>query len=1253
MKQKLNILDLKSVVSELQKLIGLRLQNIYDISERIFQFKFSASGRKEYLLVESGSRIHLTCYVRETATLPSQFCAKLRKHLKSKRLVSLKQINTDRIVYFGFGGGSEAIESFKPYYYLIFEFYAAGNILLTDSDMKILSLLRFVRPGAMHQQFSVGQLYQITPALSQNRQIEKMTKDALLSLIKALKDKYLSLNEESISEKMLLPASFKRTSKKEKKPRELPLKKLVSWELSNYGNALIEHIIRDANIDPDMKIDEFYRNIETINLDHLLLSFQKADDLIKKCEEGFVTGYIVQKIESKTKFNLNDITEESAPDSTRIYIDFNPFIPKQYSNNPNYSIIAFDNGYNSCIDKYFSSLESQKFDMKLKNQEDIAYRRLQITKEEHQKKIDDLQEFQSICIKKAKAIEKNQEIVDETIKAVNTCILQSMDWEDIAKLIKTEKEYGNPAAEIILLPLKLDSNTITIKLPCSYSNDSIYGDDLVSDLLNNQRDQMETLNIDIKLSLNAWTNARDYYEKKKAASIKEEKTIAASSKALKNAERKIKSDLKRNTAQEKKKIVPMRNLQWFEKFLWFISSDGYLVLAGHDLLQNRILIQNHFSKNDIYVHADLEDAAVVIIKNTLDLSFIPPSTLNQAGAFSIAKSNAWTNKIVTSAWWVYYDQVLKIEDECSTTGTFTIQGKKNFLPPSQLILGYGILWTIDEVSKTRRFENKLSRNNENDLLVHMISNEEVISVAEEIADFSFNDKEQKISINNLKINGDNFDKSNNCENLSINLKDTLTETIQKVKNEDKYDIEEYVEPLVSNNQIISDICASYEKIRKKRISIKERRDMKNMRIKKTQLSEHNEKTNQDFKEYDIDCNQNNLNSEQIYPSKLNERNTSLLSTSVRGKKGKLKKIMLKYADQDEDDRALRMELLGSNKPSKKKEKLEDKNKKKVVIDKNVKKLSQKSNCNNKQTILQNDFEKKNIFLQKKENFHIFNNKKDYEINLDSFISFPLPDDILIEAIPVCAPYSSMAKYKYKIKLQPGSTKKGKAIRSILAYWDSLPVDPYLSDKEKAFPKEKELIHSLRDSELLSPLCVSSLDSTGNRLFAKYCQSPHEIPQAGYVHPNLYPTVKEQRIFEKGLWEKTKKTNNDVILYENHTVVYKSSVDITIYVIGGQDENELILYEVLTTLKDTLEMLFKMLIDKHVLLENYDLLSLAVNEICDDGIIVETEPSVIVSRISRPSFSDGIVQVDLSEKGLINAYQMAKEKLAERILKGNI
>lgn len=60
-----------------------------------------------------------------------------------------------------------------------------------------------------------------------------------------------------------------------------------------------------------------------------------------------------------------------------------------------------------------------------------------------------------------------------------------MDWNDIAKLIENEKEYGNPAAEIISLPLKLNTNIITVKLNSPYLDDN--KQDEVSDLSNNQK----------------------------------------------------------------------------------------------------------------------------------------------------------------------------------------------------------------------------------------------------------------------------------------------------------------------------------------------------------------------------------------------------------------------------------------------------------------------------------------------------------------------------------------------------------------------------------------------------------------------------------------------------------------------------------------------------------------------------------------------------------------------------------------------
>ena len=70
---------------------------------------------------------------------------------------------------------------------------------------------------------------------------------------------------------------------------------------------------------------------------------------------------------------------------------------------------------------------------------------------------------------------------------------------------------------------------------------------------------------------------------------------------------------------------------WFEKFLWFISSENYMVLAGRDAQQNELLVKRYLRAGDAYVHADLNGAATVVVKNAHKDAAIPPSTLQQAG----------------------------------------------------------------------------------------------------------------------------------------------------------------------------------------------------------------------------------------------------------------------------------------------------------------------------------------------------------------------------------------------------------------------------------------------------------------------------------------------------------------------------------------------------------------------------------------------------------------------------------------------
>ncbi|KAL2011954.1 hypothetical protein VTN00DRAFT_4672 [Thermoascus crustaceus] len=188
------------------------------------------------------------------------------------------------------------------------------------------------------------------------------------------------------------------------------------------------------------------------------------------------------------------------------------------------------------------------------------------------------------------------------------------------------------------------------------------------------------------------------------------------------------------------------------------------------------------------------------------------------------------------------------------------------------------------------------------------------------------------------------------------------------------------------------------------------------------------------------------------------------------------------------------------------------------------------------------------------------------------------------------------------------------------------------------------------------LIMSTDDSS--RIFAKYYSPPH--PPAGvpanstdYPGANPYPTVKEQKAFEKGLLEKTLKQTSDVILYDNRVVVFKVESDVMLYVVGSAEENEVLLYNVVLSLRDALGILFKGATDKRTIVENYDLVALAVDEIVDDGIVLETDPVLIASRVSRapPHDVPNMKSIDLSEQGLLNAWEFGKRRLAEGLRQG--
>ncbi|KAJ2596911.1 Golgi-to-ER vesicle coat component [Coemansia sp. RSA 1722] len=173
--------------------------------------------------------------------------------------------------------------------------------------------------------------------------------------------------------------------------------------------------------------------------------------------------------------------------------------------------------------------------------------------------------------------------------------------------------------------------------------------------------------------------------------------------------------------------------------------------------------------------------------------------------------------------------------------------------------------------------------------------------------------------------------------------------------------------------------------------------------------------------------------------------------------------------------------------------------------------------------------------------------------------------------------------------------------------------------------------------------VIILDGDGNRLIAKYYTRGPGEPS--------YKTLKEQKKFESDLFTKTKKTNSQVVLYDGQTVVFTSSSDVYIYLVGDPEENELLLLAALQGFYDAVCQLVKYDLSKRRVLDNLDMVVLALDETVDDGIILETDGNVIASHVSKRGVdSIDVSLANLNEQSLIDVYKQAKERFNLALLK---
>ncbi|XP_062824787.1 ribosome quality control complex subunit NEMF [Anolis carolinensis] len=1039
MKSRFNTVDIRSVIAELrQSLLGMRVNNVYDVDNKTYLIRLQKPDVKATLLLESGIRIHTTEFEWPKNMMPSGFAMKCRKHLKTRRLVSVKQLGVDRIVDFQFGSDEAA-------YHLIIELYDRGNIVLTDHEYLILNILRFRTDEADDVRFAVREHYPVDIAkpAAPLPSLERLTEIITTS------------------------------------PKTEQIKRVLNPHLP-YGATLIEHCLIETGFSGNTRIEQ----IDSKDIERLLAALQKAEEYMEVTDNFDGKGYIIQKREKKPSLEPEKPAEEILT-----YEEFHPFLFSQYTKCP---FVEFDS-FNKAVDEFYSKLEGQKIDLKALQQEKQALKKLENVRKDHEHRLEALHQAQEIDKVKGELVEMNLEMVDRAITVVRSALANQIDWTEIGALVKEAQAQGDPLASAIK-ELKLQTNHITmlLKNPYVFSEEEEEEEDgeveeEVGEETKGKRKKKnkakqpkkpqknKPLLVDLDLSLSAYANAKKYYDHKRFAARKTQKTVEAAEKAFKSAEKKTKQTLKE--VQTVTTIQKARKVYWFEKFLWFISSENYLVIAGRDQQQNEMIVKRYLRPGDIYVHADLHGATSCVIKNPTG-DPIPPRTLTEAGAMALCYSAAWDARVITSAWWVHHHQVSKTAPtgEYLTTGSFMIRGKKNFLPPSYLMMGFSFLFKVDESCVWRHKGERKVKVQEEDM--DTVTSSTIELAAEETEPLDAPEGEESSSEDGEKgesqekgeseqdpsethqregdlVAGSSEEEDAGSEDEGEGEEEPAKEASEEIHFPDTTIDLSHLHTQRSRLQSASkeDTSSNESKSQagRRHLSAKQRREMK----KKKQPSEGEEPEPPKEKDEEEEA------SLSLPLSSSGIRNGGNQPLVKRGQKSKLKKIKEKYKDQDEEDRELIMKLLGS--AGSNKEEKPKKAKKGKGNQEPSKKQPQKPRKKPEKGVRIEELtpEMEAVALEdppdeKEELDQDQHTHEEGDTFFDSLTGQPHQEDLLLFAVPICAPYTAMTNYKYKVKLTPGTQKKGKAAKTAL--------HNFMQSKE-ATSREKDLFRSVKDTDL--------------------------------------------------------------------------------------------------------------------------------------------------------------------------------------------
>jgi predicted ribosome quality control (RQC) complex YloA/Tae2 family protein len=352
-------------------------------------------------------------------------------------------------------------------------------------------------------------------------------------------------------------------------------------------------------------------------------------------------------------------------DEEEAWIDVTPVPLKRYERFEQKRYESF----NSALDDYYAKITA-------------AERKEEATGEVES----EVSRYRRILQKQEKALESLKEPIAKNKTIGDLIYLHFGELQSLLQKIMEEKRSGKSWEEITA---QIEEGKKAGTLPDIYFHSLEPSNQVLHVSVENH-----TFSVNLRHSVQA--NADRYYSQSKKAEKKlrgAEKTIQETRTKIEEAKKQV---IRREDAQ--RPLVKRRKKQWFEKFRWFHSSDGFLVIGGRDATTNELLIKKQMEPQDIVFHAEIVGAPFVLIKTGGKTA--PEQTVNEAAQLAASYSRAWGEMLsAVNVYWVNPEQVSKTppSGQFLTKGSFMISGSKNFVRGVPLRVAVGVKVEEDEI----------------------------------------------------------------------------------------------------------------------------------------------------------------------------------------------------------------------------------------------------------------------------------------------------------------------------------------------------------------------------------------------------------------------------------------------------------------------------------------------------------------------------------------------------------------------------